>query len=147
MCGCECCISTKSIHASLLSWRDSYLKKPKIKAKMLKAEGLVRNHITYIQHIKIQGCPMSVIFIPKHLIWKMQQRALILVLIMHFHIVNMYCGAVPNVLVLILLTNKKIKNEETKPSIRFHIYHIIGRCTTHGRIKLKYNKICYMCKQ
>ena len=26
MCGCECCISTKGIHSSLLSWRDRYLK-------------------------------------------------------------------------------------------------------------------------
>ena len=25
MCGCECCISAKSIHASLLTWRDWYL--------------------------------------------------------------------------------------------------------------------------
>ena len=24
-CGCECCIYTKSIHSSLLSWRDRYL--------------------------------------------------------------------------------------------------------------------------
>ena len=39
------------------------------------------------------------------------------------------------------------KHEETKLSIRFHIYHIIGRCTTHGRIPLKEKKICYMCKQ
>ena len=29
MCGCECCISAKSIHPSLLSWRDRYLKKLK----------------------------------------------------------------------------------------------------------------------
>ena len=29
------------------------------------------------------------------------------------------------------------KHEETTPSIRFHIYHIIGRCTAHGRIPLK----------
>ena len=27
MCGCEYCISAKSIHSSLLSWRDRYLKK------------------------------------------------------------------------------------------------------------------------
>ena len=27
MCGFECCISAKSIHSYLLSWRDSYLKK------------------------------------------------------------------------------------------------------------------------
>ena len=26
MCGCECCISAKMIHSSLLSWRDRYLK-------------------------------------------------------------------------------------------------------------------------
>ena len=27
VCGCECCISDKSIHSSLLSWRDRYVKK------------------------------------------------------------------------------------------------------------------------
>ena len=27
MCGCECCISAKSIHSSLISWRDIYLRK------------------------------------------------------------------------------------------------------------------------
>ena len=46
MCGCECCISAKSIHSSLPSWRDRYLKNSRIKAKMLKEEGLVKNHIT-----------------------------------------------------------------------------------------------------
>ena len=54
MCGCECFISAKSLHSSLLSWCDRYLKNSSIKAKMLKAEGLVREHIKYIQHIKIQ---------------------------------------------------------------------------------------------
>ena len=39
------------------------------------------------------------------------------------------------------------KYEETTPSIRFHIYHIISRCTAHGIIPLKDKKICYMCKQ
>ena len=29
MCGCECCISAKGIHSSLISWRDWYLKKLK----------------------------------------------------------------------------------------------------------------------
>ena len=36
---------------------------------------------------------------------------------------------------------------DTTPSIRFHIYHIIARCTDHGRIPLKDKKICHMCKQ
>ena len=38
-------------------------------------------------------------------------------------------------------------HDETTPSIRFHIYHIIGRCTSHGRIPLKDKNICYMCEQ
>ena len=33
MCGCECCISTKSIHSSLLSWHDPYLKKLKYQSQ------------------------------------------------------------------------------------------------------------------
>ena len=36
---------------------------------------------------------------------------------------------------------------ETTPSIWFHIYHIIARCSAHDRIPLKYKKICHMCKQ
>ena len=31
MCGCDCCISAKTIHSSLLSWRDWYLEKLKYK--------------------------------------------------------------------------------------------------------------------
>ena len=51
--GCECCISAKSIHASLLSWRDRYLKNSKIKSKILKTEGLAKKKIAYMRHIKI----------------------------------------------------------------------------------------------
>ena len=39
------------------------------------------------------------------------------------------------------------KHDENTPTIRFHIYHIIGRCTTHGRLSLKDKTICSMCKQ
>ena len=46
---------------------------------------------------------------PKHLIWQMQQCALILILIMHFHTGNVYYGDVPTVHVLIFLTKKQIK--------------------------------------
>ena len=54
MCGCECCMSDKIIHSSLLSWCDRYLKKSKIKYKISKEKGLVKNHITQMKHIKIQ---------------------------------------------------------------------------------------------
>ena len=39
------------------------------------------------------------------------------------------------------------KHDGITPSIRFHIYHIIGRCTSHVRIPLKDKKICYICEQ
>ena len=53
MCGCECCISSEIIHSSFLSWRDRYLKKLKDKSQNDQGEGLVKNHITYMKHIKI----------------------------------------------------------------------------------------------
>ena len=39
------------------------------------------------------------------------------------------------------------KHDKTTPTIRFHIYHIIGRCAIHGRLSLKDKNICSMCKQ
>ena len=39
------------------------------------------------------------------------------------------------------------KHKETTPSIIFHIYHIIGRCTAHGIIPSKDKKICFMCEK
>ena len=35
----------------------------------------------------------------------------------------------------------------TIPSISFHIYHIIARCTAHGRIPLNDKKVCRRYKQ
>ena len=47
------------------------------------------------------------------------------------------------------LTDQETDNKysETTPSIRFQIYHIIARCTAHGRITFKDKKICHMRKQ
>ena len=36
---------------------------------------------------------------------------------------------------------------DTCPSIHFHIYHLIGRCTKHGRRPLTDNKSCCKCQQ
>ena len=35
-------------------------------------------------------------------------------------------------------------HEETTPSIRFHIYHIIGRCTSRGIITLKDKNVLHV---
>ena len=63
----------------------------------------------------------------------------------HYKCVLRCCDDCP----CINITNQETtkKHDETTPSIMFHIYHIIGRCTAHGRITLKDRKICYMCEQ
>ena len=51
MCVCECCISSKSIHSSLLAWRDIFLKNLKLKVVIGKKEGLVKCPIVSLRHI------------------------------------------------------------------------------------------------
>ena len=91
---------------------------------------------------------MDVIFFPNHLVWHKLHCAHILSLIMHCHTENVYCGFFSDC-PCINFPDQEIdhQNSDTTPSIRFHIYHIIARCTAHGKIPLKKKKICYMCKQ
>ena len=106
MCGCECCITTRSIYSTFLSWHDRLSEKLKDKSQnsQSRRSGEKSHHIynTY----KTQWCHMGVIFFPKHLIWKMLQCAHILGLIMHFYTGNMYFGVVLNFHLSIFLTNK-----------------------------------------
>ena len=46
------------------------------------------------------------------------------------------------------LTDQETYNQyyNTSPSIKFHIYNLISRCTTYGRLMLNDRKICRMCK-
>ena len=97
MCGCECCISTKIIYSSILSWHDRYFKNSRISAKILKTEGLGGKKIAYMKHIKIQSCHMGVMFTPKHMTWKSQQCVHIHIQIMCCHAKNVYFGIVPNI--------------------------------------------------
>ena len=63
----------------------------------------------------------------------------------HWKCVLWFCAECQHINLSDQETNKK--HEEKKPSIRFHVYHIIARCTYHGRITLKDKKKCHMCKQ
>ena len=86
-------------------WKNS-----RIKAKILKAEVLVRNHITYIQHIKNTVMPHGSHIYAKASDMENAPCAHILSMSMHFHTGNVYCGAVLTVLVSIFLTKKQLKN-------------------------------------
>ena len=69
MCGCECCISAKSMHSSLLSWCGHFLKKLKIKAVIHKTESLVEFTIICFGHIKIMSCHMKSIYLRQNMTW------------------------------------------------------------------------------
>ena len=124
MCGCKCCISAKSIHSSLLSWQDCYLKNSRISAKMLKTEGLEKKQIKIMKHIKIYLCHMVIIFTPNHMIWQRQQLLRIHIQIMSYHTVNVHCGVLSNVQVFIFLTKKQIISIPT-PVLQFVLTFII----------------------
>ena len=81
---------------------------------MLKTEGLVKNKIAYMRHIKIQLFHMDIIFMPKHLMWKRLQCVHILSLILNCHTDNVYFNAVLTVHVSILLTKKHIISIQTQ---------------------------------
>ena len=108
---------------------------------MLKAEGLVKNHITYMKHIKNtvmkHGCHIYAkaydMTKSKMCTYPQSDHAL-----PHWKRVLRCCADCPCISIPDQETTKK--HEETIPSIRFHIYHIIGRCTAHGRIHLKDKK-------
>ena len=137
MCGCECFIYSKIINSSLLSWHDHYHKKLKdqIQNSQNRRSGEKSNRV--YESYKIQSFHIGVIFTSKHLIWQRQQYVRIHNQIMHFHTGNVSFNFVWNVQTLIFLTRKQIINITTK----FHVYHLIARCSTHGRLPLNKKRV------
>ena len=141
MCGCECCISAKSIHLSLLSWRDRYLKK--IKDKIQNSQS--RRSDKKAHHI-YETYKNTVIPYGRHFYAKAYDMANAIMCtypqsdhaLPNWKFVLRCCVEFPYINLPDQETNKK--HEETTPSIRFHICHIIGRCASHGRIILKDRK-------
>ena len=138
MCGFECCISSKSIHASLLSWRDWYLKrlKDKIQNDQNRRSGERENHI-YKKYKNI------VIPHGRHIYYKEFDMAKDTICaypqsdhaLPHWKCVLRCCD---NCTCINLPDQEKYNQYScTKPSIGFHIYHIIACCTAHGRIQCK----------
>ena len=143
MCGYECCISDKSIYAFLLSWHDQYLKNPKIKAKMLKTEGLVKKHITYMKHIKFSDATWMSYLCQS--IWYVKgcKCVHILGLIVHCHTGNVSCGAVLTVHVSIFLTNKQIISIQTQHP-QYGFTFIISLCVVLLMVEFRWNTRKYV---
>ena len=63
----------------------------------------------------------------------------------HWKCVLRCCAKCPSINIPDQETDDKHPNPS--PSIRFHIYHLIARCTKHGRLPLTDKKICRKCQQ
>ena len=146
--GCECCVSNKTIHSSLLSWRDRYLKKTKDKIQNAQnrrsGEKLHQIYETYkntvmphghIIYAKASDTTKAKICIYPHSDHSFPHWNFVLRCCSYFLCINIPVQEIYK------------KHEETTPSIRFHVYRIISSCTAHGIISLKDKKICDMCRQ
>ena len=138
MCGCECCIYAKNIHSSLRSWRDRYLEKLMDQSQnaQRRRSGEKAYHIyeTYKNtvmphghHINAKASDMT-----KAKMCKYPHSDHVFP---HWKFVLRYCADCPCINIPKQETNNHFS--ETTPSIKFHIYHIIGRCTAHVRTTRK----------
>ena len=148
MCGWECCISAKSIHSSLLSWRDMYFKKLKYQSQndQNRSSGKKEHCIyeTYKNTVMPHGrhiyAKAYVISKAKMCAYSQSDHDL-----PHWKCVLQCCAKCPS----INITDQETDDQypDTGPSIFFYIYHKIARCTKHGRLLLTDRKICHKCQQ
>ena len=147
MCGCECCISSKSIHSSLLSWRDRYFKKIKDQSQNAqnRRSGGKANflHETYKNTVMTHG---------RHIYAKASDMAKATMFaypqsdhaLAHWKYIIRCCEKCPSVNLPYQEIDDKYTNTSTSTS--FYIYHLIERCLTHGRLLLT-EKNYRTCKQ
>ena len=148
MCGWECCISAKSIHLSLLSWRDRYLKKSRIKDKIIKTEGIRKKKICIHETYKNRVTPHG-----SHIYAKASDTAKEGTCaypqsdcgLTHWTCVIRCCAKCQSINISYQETYYQCSN--TSPSICFHIYYQIARCAAHGRLSLNEKKSFRKCKQ
>ena len=108
MSGFEFCISVKSIHSSLLSWRHNYVRKLKDLSQNAKSKGLVKFLIAYLSHVKILRCHMGFISMQQHLTCSWQKCVHIHHPNIHCWTGNVCCVVVLNSYALIFQTNNCI---------------------------------------
>ena len=147
MCGCECCISSKSIHYSLLSWRDCYKKlKSQSQNSQNRRSGEKENHIyeTYKNTVITHG---------RHIYDKASDVAKATMCsyphsdhaLPHWNCVLRCCAKCPYVNPTDQETDYQYS--DTTPSICFHIYHLIARTKAHGMLPLNGKTVFRICKQ
>ena len=142
MCGYEWFTSAKTIHSPLISYRDCYLSKINDLSQNLKNrsygeksnrlfETYKKSVVTNGRHIYATSADMAM-----HTICAYPPSQNVLP---HWKYVLYCCFKFPRIYLSDQEPDRHNYNES--PSIRFHIYHLISRCTVHGRRPLNEKKM------
>ena len=148
MCGCEYCISAKSIHLSLLSWRDIYLRKLNNLSQNSQNRRSGENSNLLFETYKHSVIPHG-----RHLyataaamvMAKMCENPPYQHSFTHWKCLFCCCYNLPRIDIPYQESDRHHSN--ASPSIHFYIYHLIARCNVHGRRPLDEKKICRLCFQ
>ena len=143
MCGCECCISAKSMHLSLLSRREIYMKKIKDQScnEKNRRSGETANHIfeTYKNSVMTHGkhklkiaSEMSMAKICAYPSFRYAST--------HWNLSLRCCAQCPRI--YLPITELDHQNSHVSRTILFHVYPIIEHCTVHCRRPFNENKQC-----
>ena len=89
MCGCECCISAKSMHSSLLTWRDRHLKDLKDRSNNEQNRRSGELSICILKSIRIMYDLMVVIFTIPLQTWPRKQCVPVILDIIGYRAGNM----------------------------------------------------------
>ena len=148
MCGYECCISDKSTHYSLISWQYHYLEKlmdhiqndqnrRSGKKKILIYETYKNKVMPHGRHIYAKAYDME-----KATMFAYPQSNHSFP---HWKCTLQCCAKCPSLNISDQEINYQYPN--TSPSISFHVYHLIARCSTHVRLPINDKKMCRKFKQ
>ena len=132
MCGCECCMFAKSMHLSLLTWRDHHLKQPKdiIQNVQNIRSGELSSSLfeTYKNSVRPHGCHIcnysADITMSTMCPFPSQNHGL-----PQYKHVIICCDKYPGIIITYKKTNTYATNNSSE--INFHVYHNVSRCNVH----------------
>ena len=147
MCGCKCCIYTKIVHSSLLSWRKRFLEKTKDKSLNAKNRRYVEMPNRYFEIYK-----KTVMSHGKHMFHTSSDITMAIICACpslkyaspHWKCFFSWCVQYLWIDLPSPESDRKISNVGL--TIRFHIYQQIACCNVHGRRPFNENKQCQLCE-
>ena len=145
MCGCECFISDKIMHPSLLSWSERYLKK-------LKDQGCNAQNRRFgeITNCLFESCKNSSILHGKYIVKTASDMAMATMCVNpsskyalpHWKCVLGCCAQCTHI--DLPSPESDQHNSHVSPTIHFHVYQKIARCIVHGRCPFNDKKQCQL---